>query len=464
MDIKNTRGILTTMYKTQFLQLLNKNKTAVKMHTWGKAGVINLDNHRIYARYLGEKLGYEKMEDWYKISKKDIIKNKGQGLLCGYYANSPCKFVMEMFPDYEWLPWKFTRVIQDFWKDENNCKKYVNWLGKELRYTTMEHWYQITQDKFRKHSGGVIQKYNDSPIKFIMAMFPDYEWLPWKFKHPGRGYWNGENNRKKYAKWLGKELGYTTMEHWYQITLNVIEKNHGSGVVQIYYNDSPSNFVMAIFPKYKWLKWKFRCVSNGFWKDENNHKKYVKWLGKEMGYTTMENWYNISKAILQENYGGGLMGHYYNNCPSKFVMGMFPDFKWERSKFQKNYSRGQIQWLEFLKVSTPDIRHILNHRDGEFAIPGSRYRADGFSEKKHMIYEYLGDFWHGNPAIYNPDDINSMAKTTYGELYNNELKRQKFCEDSGFKYHSIWESEWHRGIQAIVQLQKKFKNQFCPTR
>ena len=50
-----------------------------------------------------------------------------------------------------------------------------------------------------------------------------------------------------------------------------------------------------------------------------------------------------------------------------------------------------------------------------------------------------------------------MTKTTYGELYNNELKRQKFCEDSGFGYHSIWESEWHRGIKVIRQLQRKFK-------
>ena len=105
---------MTTLpYTKKYQQLLNKNKTAVKTHTWGKAGVINLDNHRIYARYLGEKLGYEKMEDWYKISKKDICKNGGSGLLSGYYASTPSKFVMEMFPDYEWLPWKFTRMPQD---------------------------------------------------------------------------------------------------------------------------------------------------------------------------------------------------------------------------------------------------------------------------------------------------------------------------------------------------------------
>ena len=183
-----------------------------------------------------------------------------------------------------------------------------------------------------------------------------------------------------------------------------------------------------------------------------------------MGYTKKDDWYSITKDDIEKN-GGSRCLSYYKGSPSRFVMNVFPKYNWDISKFKKNYSRGQIQWLEFLKVSTPDIRHILNHPDGEFYIPGSRefvggcgYHADGFSEIELMIYEYLGDFYHGNPALYKPDDWCKWLKTTYGALYNNELKRRKFCEDSGFGYHSIWESEWHHGIRAIVQLQRKFKN------
>lgn len=69
----------------------------------------------------------------------------------------------------------------------------------------------------------------------------------------------------------------------------------------------------------------------------------------------------------------------------------------------------------------------------------------------------MGDLWHGNLTIYNKDDINPITKTTYGELYNKELKRRKFCADSGFKYYSIWESDWKRGILAIQTLQKQYK-------
>ena len=375
-------------YTNQFLQLLNKSGTQVKPHTWkNKDGTPNMVNQRIFAQYLGEKLGYRKMEDWYDINVPEIKIHGGIAIL-RLYDESPSKFVIAIFPKYNWIEWKFENIRKGLWSDENNHKKYALWLEKKMEYTKKDDWYNITKKDFQNNKGGGLLKiYNTSPSKFVMIMFPKHNWIQWKFKHV-RHYWSDENHRRKYALWLEKKMGYTKKDDWYSITKDDIEKNGGS-----------------------------RCLS------------------------------------------------YYKGSPRRFVMNVFPKYNWDISKFKKNYSRGQIQWLEFLKVSTPDIRHILNHPDGEFYIPGSRefvggcgYHADGFSEIELMIYEYLGDFYHGNPALYKPDDWCKWLKTTYGALYNNELKRRKFCEDSGFGYHSIWESEWHHGIRAIVQLQRKFKN------
>jgi len=373
-------------YTNQFLKLLCKSGKRVKPHTWkDKDGTPNLVNQRIFALYLGEKMEYTKMEDWYEINVKDMRNHKG---------------------------------------------------------------------------GGLLTAYNSSPFKFVMAVFSEKNWLEWKFKN-NKFYWKYPNNHKKYAIWLGKKLGYTEIEDWYQLKLDDIVKNDGGGLVK-HYDESPIKFVMSIFPKKNWLVWKFIQVYRGFWKD--GKKKYAIWLGKKLGYTKPEDWYQVTIQHFRENYGGTLVKHYGGSL-SKLVPAMFPKHDWDISKFKKRYSHGQIQWLEFLKISTPDIRHILNHPDGEFYIPGSRefvggcgYHADGFSEIELMIYEYLGDFYHGNPALYKPDDWCKWLKTTYGALYNKELKRQRFCEDSGFGYHSIWESEWHRGIRAIVQVQRKFKN------
>ena len=137
---------------------------------------------------------------------------------------------------------------------------------------------------------------------------------------------------------------------------------------------------------------------------------------------------------------------------------MFPEYPWINSKFKKNYSQGQIQWLKYMCVSTPDIRHILNYDDGEYKIPGSRYYADGYSDEELCIFEYHGDYWHGNPKIHNQEEINKRTRTTFGELYEKTLEKQRFCEETGYNYVSIWESEWIRAKLAVIKIQEKWKN------
>ena len=195
----------------------------------------------------------------------------------------------------------------------------------------------------------------------------------------------------------------------------------------------------------------------GFWEKTENQERYAKWLGEQLGFKTMEDWYKIGKELIHNHFGGSLLSQYYNNSPSQFVKALFPDYPWKMSKFKKQYSLGQIEWLEFRKITKPDIIHILNNEDGEFKIPNSNYRADGWSERDNSILEYHGDFWHGNPALYNQEEINLISKKSYGELYQRTLKKQRFCEECGFNYTYIWESEWMRGRNAVGILQKKFK-------
>ena len=189
-----------------------------------------------------------------------------------------------------------------------------------------------------------------------------------------------------------------------------------------------------------------------------NHKKYVEYLGKIKGYTNLKDWYNIGIIDFEENYGSQLLGRYYDWRYFKLLKTVYPDYNWNKSKFKKiGYSYGQVQWLEFIKVSTPDIRHILNHDDGEYRIPKSKYKADGFSHKESCIYEYNGDYYHGNIAIYNPDEMNLVCKKTFGELYQNTQIKQNRCKELGYNYYSIWESDWIRGKASLIKLQRMYR-------
>jgi hypothetical protein len=416
----------------------------------------DINNHIKYSIWLGNELGYKKIEDWYQITSKLIRNNNGRGLM-NKYNDSVSQFLKTVFPDYEWIEWLFCQTSQRFWNDIKNHKRYAKWLGDKLGYTNQMDWYNITAKLIQINYGhGIIHKYNDSPYLFVKTIFPEYEWKEWLFDVVSNNFWNNINNQLKYVEWLGKELGYKKHEDWYKITQKLIYDNNGGGLLQNKYNNSPSQFVKMIFSDYDWKEWLFGQTKNGFWNDINNHINYATWLGNRLGYKKMKDWYQISAYLIHKNYGGGLLGRKYNDSPYLFVKTMFPKYEWKISKFPKKYSIGQIEWLEYIKVSTPDIIHILNNDNKEFKIPKTRYRADGYSINENCIYEYHGDFYHGNPKIFVSTNINAITKKTFGELYQNTIIKQKICEENGYKYISIWESEWIRAKKSVILLQRNW--------
>ena len=272
-----------------------------------------------------------------------------------------------------------------------------------------------------------------------------------------RGAWKIIENHKIYMDWLGLQLGYKISEDWYNIKGQDIRNKDGGGLLKNY-NNSPLQLLKSVYPEENWLPWKFTNAPNGYWDDIENHKIYMDWLGTQLEYKILEDWYNITTQRIINNDGGGLL-QYYNNSPKLLVTSIYPNYPWNLSKFQKNYSQGQIEWLNCLIIKKyPDMRHALNHDKGEYSIPNSKYFADGYSKIKNTILEYHGDYYHGNPEFYNLEELNKRTKTTYGELYENTLQKQRFCEDSGYNYISIWESEWFRFKNSIIKLQRLFKD------
>ena len=92
--------------------------------------------------WLQNQLGFKKFEDWYCITRKDFLKNKGSGLLLKY-GNSPSKTIQSIFPEHNWLAWKFRKVPDGFWISNDNAIIFMNWLSKELKINSLDDWYHI---------------------------------------------------------------------------------------------------------------------------------------------------------------------------------------------------------------------------------------------------------------------------------------------------------------------------------
>jgi len=430
--------------------------------------------HVKFAVSFAKQHNYTKPEDWYQLTIQKIADYGGAGLLSLHYENSPLKFlnevVIDIFPGYEWNAYSFTNsTIPYYWEDFTHRTQFAQRLGEKLGYTEPEHWYKIKLYMIHQYGGAglVGNYYDDSPQKFVFGVlqtiYPDYVWLPWKFDFVSNNFWKEHSNQKSYADWLGKELNYTRYEDWYDVTLQQIIDKGGGGLVCTYYTGTLFEFLKNVYPEHNWIPWKFKRTSGGAWKDTETQKNALHEFEQKLNFVKPEHWYDIDRQTLKNHGLLSMMTNYYNTSLSRMICELFPEYNLKRTKFRHNYSVGSIQWLNYLKVSVPDMRHILNHDDGEFIIPNTNYKADGFSKSKNCIFEYHGDFWHGNPKLYNPCDMNSVSQKTYGELYNTTVGKQLYCEKNGFLYKFIWESEWIRGKNALTMLQQRFRRRSLST-
>lgn len=129
----------------------------------------------------------------------------------------------------------------------------------------------------------------------------------------------------------------------------------------------------------------------------------------------------------------------------------------ECPKCSNQYSKISIEWLSYMEIKN-SIKIIHAKNEGEFYIPNSRYKADGYCKETNTIYEFHGDFWHGNPKKYNSTDVNKKNSKTFGELYQNTLNKEQQIRDMGFNLITIWESDWIKFNKCIRILQRKFRN------
>jgi len=97
----------------------------------------------------------------------------------------------------------------------------------------------------------------------------------------------------------------------------------------------------------------------------------------------------------------------------------------------------QHKWLDF--IGLPNDK---THREVTLKIGSKKFRVDGYNSKIKTVYEFNGDSWHGNPKMFDCNDINQITKTTYGYLYNKTIQKEEVLKTAGFNVVSIWESDF----------------------
>lgn len=106
-------------------------------------------------------------------------------------------------------------------------------------------------------------------------------------------------------------------------------------------------------------------------------------------------------------------------------------------------SKVEKEWLNYLNIDD-------NYRQATIRINGKKYSVDAYVPETNTIYEFWGDYYHGNPNIYNLDDMNQKCKKTFRQLYEATVKKQELLIRSGYNLVCIWESDWRILRETII--------------
>ncbi|MGI0075848.1 MAG: DUF7487 domain-containing protein [Nitrosopumilaceae archaeon] len=111
-------------------------------------------------------------------------------------------------------------------------------------------------------------------------------------------------------------------------------------------------------------------------------------------------------------------------------------------RYLNGFSYKCIQWLEsIMQEENIFIQHAQNI--GEYRIPGTRFYVDGYCRETNTIYEFHGDYWHGNPKLYNENYMTFMYVTT-GELFQKTIERENLIKELGYDLVVMWENNWNK--------------------
>ena len=92
-------------------------------------------------------------------------------------------------------------------------------------------------------------------------------------------------------------------------------------------------------------------------------------------------------------------------------------------------------------ISLPEIEFLDHLHITERQTYIKPYKVDGI--KGNKIFEFLGDYWHGNPKIFLSEDINLSNNTSFGELYTKTMAKFVSLKQMGYDIYYIWEHKWN---------------------
>jgi hypothetical protein len=408
-------------------------------------------NRILYMQWLQRVKDWQCASDWYLISHKDFIMNKGGALLSQYSNKSVIKAACELYPQLRNKEWLFKNVELNFWNCVKNQKRYIRWLADQLKVYSSNDWYRVSTNDIKiLHGHAFIKKYNSSVYTMCKTLFPRKKWYPWLFKSSPQRFWKNDANKILALSYLEAKLKYKTPSDWYQLNFTTIRALKLDGLFANYFGHSIFNAAKFKYPEYDWHEWLFEQTPNNFWASRKNKLKYIKWLSKLIGIKNMTDWYLVGRQIFIDNFGSGLLQQKKYKDSHILVIKDLLDYKWSDEKF---YQTGKMQKLIYKLLKE---EFLINNVKYNFKHPTLKFKSSSRSMELDIWLPEL------NLGIEYQGEYHSFSRNNNKEariLLEKQIKRDEekliACRKEGIKLVEIWHHEIKGDITKLRQRLKK---------
>lgn len=127
------------------------------------------------------------------------------------------------------------------------------------------------------------------------------------------------------------------------------------------------------------------------------------------------------------------------------------------SKCASTFSKISLEWLRYIEVKYSVKIQTALSENGEYKIPSTQYKADGYCLENNTIYEFHGSIWHGDPRHVNYDPDKLIHGVSLQDRYNNtQIKKQKII-NLNYNYVEMWEYDWKKFINTVKKVQQIYR-------
>lgn len=100
---------------------------------------------------------------------------------------------------------------------------------------------------------------------------------------------------------------------------------------------------------------------------------------------------------------------------------------------------------------------IYGKQEAVIKVSNTTVKVDCLLASKNRIIEFYGDYWHGNPQIFGPNDTVAIRKTAHDVWLKDQL-RVNLLQAAGYQVLIIWEKEFSLDPQSVIDRCVTFLN------